>query len=61
MTQTILTPLESAPLLTGLVILGVVIVVLLLTRKGKETVTGICAAALDQTVRKKTMLDSILS
>ena len=59
----ILTPLESTLLLTGLVIIGIAIIVILLTRKGqtrlrtglrrgKETVAGICASALDQTVRK---------
>ena len=52
MSQTILIPLESVSFLTGLVILGVIIIVLLLTRKGREVAGGICAAALDQTVRK---------
>ena len=35
-----------------LIILGIVIVVILLTRKTRESVVGICATALDQTVRK---------
>ena len=37
---------------TILIIIGIVIVALLLSRKTRENVVGICAVALDQTVRK---------
>lgn len=37
---------------TALIIIGIVIVVVLLFRKPRERVVGICADALDRTVRK---------
>lgn len=38
-----------------LIILGIIIIILLLfQRKGREGLVGICASALDQTVRKNT-------
>ena len=43
-----------------LIIIGVVIVALLLTRKTRESVVGICAAALDQTVRKNANKEKVL-
>lgn len=36
-----------------LIIIGVVIIAVLLSRKSREKIVGICATALDQTVRKK--------
>lgn len=42
-----------------LIILGVIIVVLLLRRGGREQVAGICAVALEQTVRKGTNKEKI--
>lgn len=39
---------------TILIIIGIAIVVILLTRKTREQVVGICVTALDQTVRKNT-------
>lgn len=35
-----------------LIIIGIAIIVILLTRKTREQVVGICSSALDQTVRK---------
>ena len=61
MTQIILTPLESVPLLTGLVIIGIVVIVVLLTRRGREAAVGICATALDQTVRKNANKEKALA
>ena len=43
-----------------LIILGTVIIALLLTRKTRESVVGICAAALDQTVRKNANKEKVL-
>lgn len=37
---------------TILLILAILIIILLLTRKGREAAVGICNTALDQTVRK---------
>ncbi|MFY9457742.1 MAG: hypothetical protein WAP23_02330 [Candidatus Spechtbacterales bacterium] len=37
-----------------LIILGIAIVVILLSRKSRENIVGICSSALDQTVRKNT-------
>lgn len=46
---------------TILVILGVVIIVLLLHRRSREQVVGICATALDQTVRKNANKEKALA
>ena len=35
-----------------LIIIGVVVIALLLSRKGRDAAAGICVSALDQTVRK---------
>jgi len=46
---------------TILIILGAVILVLLSSSKGRETAVGICAAALDQTVRKNANKEKTLT
>lgn len=43
-----------------LIIVGVAALILLLTRKGRQTAVGICATALDQTVRKNTNKEKTL-
>ena len=45
---------------TILIVLGIVIIVILLSRKNREEIVGICAAALDQTVRKNANKEKIL-
>ncbi|MDP3882541.1 MAG: SelB C-terminal domain-containing protein [Candidatus Staskawiczbacteria bacterium] len=44
-----------------LIILAVAIIILLLTRKGREATAGICATALDQTVRKSANKEKALA
>lgn len=44
-----------------LIILGIAIVVILFSRKTREQVYGICATALDQTVRKNANKEKILT
>ena len=43
-----------------LIIIGIAIVVLLLFRRTRESAAGICAAALDQTVRKNANKEKVL-
>jgi len=45
---------------TILIILGIVIILILLSKKSREQVAGICANALDQTVRKSANKEKIL-
>lgn len=42
-----------------LIIIGIAVVVILLTKKTREGVKGICATALDQTVRKNANKEKI--
>lgn len=44
-----------------LIVLGMVIIVLLLTRRGREAAIGICSSALDQTVRKNANKEKTLA
>lgn len=44
-----------------LIFVGIAIVVILLTKKTREQVVGICATALDQTVRKNGNKEKILA
>ncbi|MDP3763007.1 MAG: HTH domain-containing protein [bacterium] len=46
---------------TILIIIGVAIAVILLARKPREQIAGICAAALDQTVRKNANMEKALA
>lgn len=46
---------------TILILIGIVIVALLLTRKGRQTAVGMCATALDQTVRKNVNKEKAVS
>lgn len=46
---------------TVLIILAVILIVLLLTRRGREAAVGICAAALDLTVRKNTNKEKVVA
>ena len=43
-----------------LIILGIVIIALLLHRRSRERVAGICVAALDQTVQKNANKEKVL-
>ena len=43
-----------------LIILGIVIIALLLHRRSRERVVGICVAALDQTVQKNANKEKVL-
>ena len=45
---------------TILIVLGIVIIVILLSQKARTQIVGICAAALDQTVRKNANKEKIL-
>ena len=43
-----------------LIIIAIAVVIVLLTRKGRETAAGICVSALDQTVRKNANKEKVL-
>lgn len=44
-----------------LIIIGIAIIVILLTKKTREQVAGICSSALDQTVRKNSNKEKVLT
>lgn len=46
---------------TILIIIGIAIVVILLSRKGRDKVVGICAAALGQDAKKRENKENILA
>ena len=43
-----------------LIIIGIIIILILVSKKSREQVAGICATALDQTVRKNANKEKIL-
>lgn len=46
---------------TILIIIGIAIIVILLTKKTRKQVAGICSSALDQTVRKSANKEKIIA